>query len=212
MPYSAKAASGTVDPEAWEGSRVVAKQIEAEGIVLLENKDSALPLEADAKVNVFGTGSLDPFLGGGGSGAIRVDDPENLIDFYEGLEGTGISWNEDLRAQYQAWYDENYEDPSFAGEGGALGQFGSRATLAEMPVTEISEEQMAAYKEYSDTAVIVISRCGTESADLSAGTLKLSEIEAGLVDKVATTFGKVIVLFNIDNIVEMGFLEEYDSI
>lgn len=110
-----------------------------------------------------------------------------------------------MRAQYQAWYDENYEDPSFAGEGGALGQFGSRATLAEMPVTEISEEQMAAYKEYSDTAVIVISRCGTESADLSAGTLKLSEIEAGLVDKVATTFGKVIVLFNIDNIVEMGF-------
>lgn len=71
---------------------------------------------------------------------------------------------------------------------------------------------MAAYKEYSDTAVIVISRCGTESADLSAGTLKLSEIEAGLVDKVATTFGKVIVLFNIDNIVEMGFLEEYDNI
>lgn len=67
MPYSAKAASGTVDPEAWEGSRVVAKQIEAEGIVLLENKDSALPLEADAKVNVFGTGSSDPFLGGGGS-------------------------------------------------------------------------------------------------------------------------------------------------
>ena len=208
----AAASTGTVDEEAWEGSRVVAKQIEAEGIVLLENKDQALPLEQNAKVNVFGTSSLDPFLGGGGSGAIAVDNEDHLIDFYEGLTNAGISYNQDLYDIYDAWYEINQEDESFAGEGGAFGQFGSRPTHAEMPISELSDEQLAQMKAYSDTAVIVIGRCGTESADLTENVLKLSQIEADMVDKVATTFGKVVVLFNIDNVMEMGFLEDYPSI
>ena len=37
----AAASTGTVDEEAWEGSRVVAKQIEAEGMVLLKNENQA---------------------------------------------------------------------------------------------------------------------------------------------------------------------------
>lgn len=208
----AAASTGTVDEEAWEGSRVVAKQIEAEGMVLLKNENQALPLESEAKVNVFGTSSLDPFLGGGGSGAISVDNEDHLIDFYEGLTNAGISYNQELYDIYDAWYEINQEDESFAGEGGAFGQFGSRPTHAEMPISELSDEQLAQMKEYSDTAVIVIGRCGTESADLTENVLKLSQIESDMVEKVATTFDKVVVLFNIDNIMEMGFLEEYPSI
>ena len=206
------ASTGTVDEQAWEGSRVVAKQIEAEGIVLLKNDNQALPLEQEAKVNVFGTSSLDPFLGGGGSGAISVDNEDHLIDFYEGLAGAGISYNQELYDIYDVWYEANKTDESFAGEGGAFGQFGSRPTHAEMPISELSEEQLSKMKAYSDTAVIVIGRCGTESADLTETILKLSQIESDMVAKVADTFSKVVVLFNIDNVMEMGFLEEYPSI
>ena len=44
--------------------------LEAEGIVLLENKDNALPLGENAKISVFGQDSVDPVYGGGGASTI----------------------------------------------------------------------------------------------------------------------------------------------
>ena len=38
----------------------MAQELAAEGIVLLENKDRALPLESGAKVNLFGYASVSP--------------------------------------------------------------------------------------------------------------------------------------------------------
>ena len=52
------------------------------GIVLLKNEDNLLPLKGK-KLNVFGAGSVCPFLGGAGSGAITTDDP---VTFYEALD------------------------------------------------------------------------------------------------------------------------------
>ena len=46
-----------------------AVQIGEEGIVMLENDDSTLPLASGAKLNVFGWASINPILGGAGSGA-----------------------------------------------------------------------------------------------------------------------------------------------
>ncbi len=44
--------------QAREAALAMAQELAAEGIVLLENRDNALPLESGAKVNLFGFASI----------------------------------------------------------------------------------------------------------------------------------------------------------
>ena len=86
---AALAVSGDVPADIIEMSSQVAVELEQEGIVLLKNEDNVLPL-GDKKVNIFGAGSVVPFLGGAGSGAITTDDP---VTFYEALDENNINYN-----------------------------------------------------------------------------------------------------------------------
>lgn len=185
--FTVMAVTGDIDEDIAADSIEVAKQVEAEGIVLLKNDDNVLPLAADKGVNVFGTASIDPFYGSSGSGSIKSD---VLIGFYDGLTTAGIEYNTTLYDNYNTWYADNGDH-------------------AEMPVANIDFAQA---KEYSDTAIIVIGRSGSEGGDLEIAELQLTADEVSLVDAVATQFDNVIVLFNIVNIMEMGFIDEYDSI
>ena len=90
------AVSGNVPADIIEMSSKVAVELEQEGIVLLKNEDNVLPL-GDKKVNIFGAGSVVPFLGGAGSGAITTDDP---VTFYEALDENNINYNPELRKLY----------------------------------------------------------------------------------------------------------------
>ena len=67
LDYYDRANEGT-PAEAKAVSLKVAKQIGDEGIILLKNKNNALPLNADANVTVFGHSSVEPVYGGSGSG------------------------------------------------------------------------------------------------------------------------------------------------
>ena len=82
---SALALSGRIDEKVVENSKKAAVDAETEGIVLLKN-DDFLPLDG-RKLNIFGTGSVYPFMGGAGSGAITSDDP---VTFYDALDEEGI--------------------------------------------------------------------------------------------------------------------------
>lgn len=46
--------------QAREAALAMAQELAAEGIVLLENRDNALPLEGGSKVNLFGFASISP--------------------------------------------------------------------------------------------------------------------------------------------------------
>ena len=91
------ASSDMISEETTAKAKEIAKQIESEGIVLLENKDNILPLK-NKKVNVFGAASCSiAFAGAAGSGAVRSSD---AIGFYDALENAGIEYNEDLYKLY----------------------------------------------------------------------------------------------------------------
>lgn len=182
-----EAATGNIDTTIVADSLLVAKEIEAEGIVLLKNEDNILPLSTEVGVNVFGCAAIDPYYGSSGSGSIKSD---NMIGFYDALDAEGIAYNKELHDSYSSWYAK-------------------KGNHKEMPASEIDFEQA---NEYSDTAIIMIGRCGSEGGDLEVSELQLTADESTLVQAVATRFSDVIVLFNIVNIMEMGFLEEYDSI
>ncbi|MBM7650960.1 glycoside hydrolase family 3 N-terminal domain-containing protein [Neobacillus cucumis] len=214
MKKTVYASSGNLEtPATKAAASKVAKQIEDEGIVLLKNVKNTLPLKAPnkkgIKVNVFGTGTIDPFYGGGGSGAIKSD---NIVSFYNSLDAAGISYNSNLHEKYNNWYAEHKTDGTSSGEGGATGMFLSSAAHAEMPMTEISGSDWQSYQDYSDTAVVMISRSGSEGSDLKKNDLKLQQNEAAMLSKVTANFKNVIVLLNISNTLEMGWLSQDETL
>lgn len=186
----------------------IANQIESEGIVLLKNEDNTLPLET-RKVNVFGAASCSiAFAGAAGSGAVRSSD---AVGFYDALTNAGIEYNTSLYNAYA----------NFTGTRFDLGFLGYVITVLkqffgggqkEMPINRISDSVMEQAREYSQTAIIVIGKVGTEMKDLSVEQLNLTAEEKAMVETVCANFSDVIVVFNISNITDMSWLEDYDSI
>ena len=203
------AVSGNIPDEVIEMSSQVAVEIEQEGIVLLKNEEGVLPL-GGKKVNVFGAASVVPLLGGAGSGSIATHDP---VYFYEALDNAGITYNTELRALYDKYCSSNEILKTGSTVFNNLAQLLlTKSALNEMDPEKLTDDVMSNAKAFSDTAIIVIGRTSAENTDLSPETLRLSDNERAMVEKVATTFSNVIVLFNIGNVMEMGFLDEYESI
>lgn len=205
---SASAKSGDLDPEVAAYTRSLAVEIETEGAVLLKNEDNALPLDGKA-VNVFGAGSVLPFYGGAGSGAVTTDSPVSL---YDAFDKAGITYNPSLKALYEKHVRAFSPKTDNTVINNLLQLAFAKSALDEMPVRYLTDKIMRQAKSFSDTAVIVISRTSAEGRDLSVDTLRLSDEEKDLVEIVTAAFPEVIVLFNTGNLMEMGWLEQYDSI
>lgn len=217
------AATGEQVDETRAASEEMTQTIESEGIVLLENNDSTLPLASGTKVNLFGYGSRDTVYGGSGSGS---GDSSNAVTIAEGLENAGFTVNPELIQ----FYDENYVERT------GVGFTGNNFDINEPSRDQYSDELLANAEAYSDVAIFVVSRLGGEGADLpmdmdpdltttfvasgavveqtvsggDAGKhyLELQSVEQEVLDMVKSRFDKVIVLVNSTNCMELGFLED----
>ena len=185
----------------------IAKQIQAEGTVLIENKDSLLPL-ANKKVSVFGITSYNPNLGGGGSGSIETGE---AVDLFTGLTNAGIEYNSTVFDVYKNYIAEktssSADNPLISMIAGLLG-----TSIDELPVGNIDQSVFDSAKSYSDTAIITFGKAGSELSELSADDIRLSDDERALLDKVCYEFKNVIVIMNSSNIYEMDWINEYPSI
>ena len=197
--------------QAKEAALAMAQELAAEGIVLLENRDNALPLEGGAKVNLFGYATVSPLYGGTGSGA---SDTSANVDLVQGLTNAGLEVNQELVDFYKN---------SGVKRGDQAGFTGSDFTPAEVSADKHSDNLLANAKAFSDTAVVMFSRIGGEGGDLpmdmeAAGYpqaggnrsyLELTQDEEDLLSLVkAQGFGKVVVLINSSHAMELGFLED----
>lgn len=208
LTVTAFAASDKISEDTKAKSIDIAYQIEEEGIVLLKNDDSVLPLK-NKKVNVFGAASCSiAFAGAAGSGAVRSSD---AIGFYDALTNAGIEYNKELYNIYANFTGTKYDLGLISYVVTVLKQFFGGGQ-SEMPVSRISSKAMAEAVEYSQTAIIVIGRVGTEMKDLSFEQLNLNSDEKEMIEKVCANFSDVIVVFNISNIMDMSWLEDYDNI
>jgi len=186
--------------------RAMTQEVESEAIVLLEN-NGALPLAAGSKVNVFGVGVEQFTYGGTGSGA--ADESVNT-SLMSGLRNAGFEVNEDLAA----WYKEN------APEKIDMGMVGTDWNLYEIPQATYPADLLDGAKNFSDTAIVVITRRSGEGADLpmdmepyegsEAGRsyLELTPDEEDLLAMAKANYDKVVVLINAANAMELGFLED----
>ena len=148
--------SGTISGKTSDAATDLAVNIAEEGIALLENNDNTLPLAADTKLNVFGWASTSPILGGAGSGALN--DAYDTVDILQSLKDAGIETNADLTSFYTEYKADRPE----------VGMWAQDWTLPEPNVSAYSDDLIANAKEFSDTAMVVISRSGGEGADLPA--------------------------------------------
>ena len=198
----------------------VARDIEAEGMVLLEN-DGGLPLTTSAsdkaKVSLFSVSSVDMVYGGTGSGSIDTSTAPTLKD---ALEGVNLEVNQTLWDFYKNKNDdEGYErsSPNWRG-----GQF----AINEVPWADVQSAAGSTFSEYNDAAIVVIARSGGEGSDLTAvnfgetenvegnsgSYLELSTEEADMLNAVNAAFDNVIVLINANNALELGWLDDYENI
>ena len=195
--------------EAKEAALAMAQKLGAEGIVLLENKGNTLPLENGSKVNLFGYATVDPLYGGTGSGA---SDASANVSLIQGLTNAGFEVNQELVDFYRSSGVKRPDQSGFTG---------SNFTPVEVPASKYTDSLLQNAKNYSDVAVVMFSRIGGEGGDLpmdmsAAGYgsdnrtyLQLTQDEEDLLALIkAQGFGKVIILINSSNAMELGFLDE----
>ena len=213
--------NGTLSDETNEEAAGVAEEIMEDGIVLLKN-ESLLPLNETKKLNIFGWESINPAYGGAGSGGIN--DLYDIVSLNQGLENAGFSINQELVDFYNNYGADNPE----------MSIQKQSWTLPEPPVDTYSDELIKSAKEYSDVAVVVLSRKAGEGNndipmdvrkaaydnnsdeydDFPEGEhyLQLSQTERDMVDMVCSNFDNVIVIYNGANQFELGFADEYPQI
>ena len=213
--------NGTLSDETNEEAAEVAEEIMEDGIVLLKN-ESLLPLNETKKLNIFGWESINPAYGGAGSGGIN--DLYDIVSLNQGFENAGFSINQELVDFYNNYGADSPE----------MSIQKQSWTLPEPPVDTYSDELIKNAKEYSDVAVVVLSRKAGEGhndipMDVSKAAydnnsdkyddfpegehyLQLSQTEKDMVDMVCSNFDDVIVIYNGANQFELGFVDEYPQI
>ena len=231
-PILAEGAEGASGSYASKAEVLVAAEnfvveVEQEGITLLKNEGTALPLSGGAKVSVFGKNSVNLVYSGSGSAGNSSSSVQTL---YESLEAAGLQCNPALKA----FYGDNGK--SGAGRPGnpamTSGQRLAGFATGETPVASYTADVTGTYKDYADAAIVVISRIGGEGFDLprsmatdftsgkavdgavSADShyLQLDANERDLLSHVEEHFDRVVVVLNIGSTMEIGELKQDEKI
>ena len=198
----------------------LSRQAAQEGMVLLKNRNSLLPLAPGSRVALFGKGSFDYVKGGGGSGDVTCAYVRNVCD---GLKEEGVFVYEPLSDYYRAYVAERY----------AAGDIPGLMAEPELPV-----ELLSSAREHADTAVIVLSRFSGEGWDripvipenkdyvwadevlmpqrarriFPKGDYYLTDAESAMVDQVCAAFDRVAVVLNAGGVMDVSWFYENDRI
>lgn len=213
--------NGTISDETSAEATQLSQEIAAEGIVLLKNDNNILPITDNKNLNVFGWASTNPCYGGTGSGSLS--DAYETVSLLQGLEDAGFSLNSDLSDFYTAYRSDRPE----------VGMWAQDWTLPEPTADSYTDELINDAKNFSDTALVVITRVGGEGADLPTDVstvtytdnsteykdfedgehyLQLSQTEKDMVELVCNNFNNVLVVYNGANTMELGFVNDYEQI
>lgn len=182
----------------WAVYEKTAREMAAEGLVLLKNDNKALPLKQGETVSVFGRMQNHYYKSGTGSGGmVNVAKVVGILDALN--ECKDVNVNQKLAETYAAW---DKEHPVELG----LGWGQEPWSQAEMPVTEELVQEAAGE---SDSAIVIIARTAGEDKDntLEKGAFMLTDIETDMLRLVRENFQKMVVLLNVGGLIDMSFLD-----
>ncbi|MDD5951039.1 MAG: glycoside hydrolase family 3 C-terminal domain-containing protein [Bacteroidales bacterium] len=179
----------------------VTRQSAVEGMVLLENKNNALPLSKDVKnVSVYGLTSYDMIAGGTGSGNVNRAYTVSLLD---GLKNAGYSVNETIKSEYTNYLAKCEAEKKAAPAGDPLASF----LPPSLPTEYVpSAATIASSAKSDDAAIITIGRISGEFVDRTVADFNLSKEEKDLINAVSRAYQalgkKVVVVLNIGGVIE----------
>lgn len=198
-----------------KGAQLV-KKISEEGTVLLKNENKALPLniEENNKVNVFGYTAIDNawVFTGVGSGSCKSD-PNDRVGLLGGLEKAGFEYNKDIIEAYKEAIPTKDDWMSMNQNG----------KIIQPDKSFYTEEMIRDAKQFSDTAIVVLSRNSGENVgevpnfqrdyltgevDNSRSYLQIAKKEEEMLEIVKSNFSKVIVILNTTNNMQCDFLRD----
>ena len=202
----------TTKDEARENANQVVQEICEEGMILLKNENGALPLKNKAKVSVFGKNSINLVYGGSGSAAPGGNIPKKTI--YDSLNAAGFECNPTLKE----FYEDNKKSGDGRGETPDLPTGGvPELPTGETPIASYSASVKSSYSDYSDAAIMVVSRIAGENWDLPRVAqdnderhyLELDNNERALLTDIVASnaFDHIILLVNTSNYIDLGFLK-----
>ena len=202
--------------EAFANAQEVNLKLAEEGFVLLKNENAALPMNKGARISVFSKNSVNLSYGGSGSGGF---DTSNNKDLYESLNDAGFVTNPTLKRFYESSQSGLVRTANSSDLDNGDNQ---KIATAETPQSKYTDAVRNSYADYSDAALVVITRIGGEGFDLpryqgdSEGAvspdshyLELDQNEIDLLTAVTDgTFKRVVVVFNTPSCFEATFLKD----
>ena len=202
--------------EAFANAQEVNLKLAEEGFVMLKNENAALPMNKGARISVFSKNSVNLSYGGSGSGGFDTSNNKNL---YESLNDAGFVINPTLKR----FYESSQSGPVRTANSSDLDNGDNqKIATAETPQNNYTDAVRNSYADYSDAALVVITRIGGEGFDLpryqgdSEGAvspdshyLELDQNEIDLLTAVTDgTFKRVVVVFNTPSSFEVTFLKD----
>lgn len=198
-----------------------------EGMVLLKNENNVLPLSLGQKVVLMGKGTADYVKGGGGSGDVVVDYSMTLADGMREKMAKG-------KVQVFDELIDFYVDNIWA-------QYNSGCVPGLTSEPEIPADLLERAREFSDTAIVSISRFSGEGWDRTSvgeadirreygswegedrdvnlanqiferGDFYLSKAEEKMIETAKKNFAHVIVVMNVGGMVDSEWFYQDDRI
>ena len=205
-----------------EGHAKIGREAAAEGMVLLKNKDNALPFKGVKTVAVFG--KMSYFLVEAGTGSGGIGSNRYAITVNDGLKNAGYHVLKNLEKAYTDFnagileknlVPDYFNNPKMRANNGitddkAPSHFRKRLIPFndDMPITK---NEIAKQVPNSDVAVITLGRSGGESYD--NGYLPPTKRETEMIQNVCAAYHaagkKVIVVLNVGGVFEMADWRDY---
>lgn len=193
----------------------VARKAAADGMVLLKNNDTPLPISKDKKVSLFGTTQIETIKGGTGSGDVN---PAYTISISDGLKEAGYQLNEGLLNSYETYINDLRQQEQYKIKPSPWGvDFGKLTPV--IPEKPLEQSEIAYAAAETDIGVIVIGRNSGEGVDrtVTKGDYLLTDAEQDMINRISDEYHKqgkkVAVVLNIGGPIEVAsWRDKVDSI
>lgn len=173
----------------------------ADGMVLLKNKNGALPLVKN-KIALFGRGQFVTIKSGSGSGDVVGVKTVNAV---EGLSAAGVEICDPLLSYNRDWHNEHIEDVK------NTDKFYPNDYHA-MPEITLKTDIVEKTRLSTDTAVVILSRIAGEGKDIEykKGDWFLSDAEEEMLKTARSNFKTVIVCLNFGGVYDINGILKYE--
>ena len=176
--------------EAFEGLKEFAIRESQETVALLKNDGNALPLSKDAKITMLGVRSYAPVYGSSGG---SITDGNATVQIFDCFTERGFQLNPSVQAAYAKYFaDKTWTKPRFGGgiipEYAEITAYNDPRELTLDELTALNADFRKDYAEYSDAAIVVVGRPGSEAGN---GYYPGKD---GLAEGVSTVTGNILSL------------------